>query len=57
MQISNGEGPKQQRRRISAFRLRDSFGDFIDVGFGDAPADAGNFEDKYEHEHEAGNDE
>jgi hypothetical protein len=26
MQIFNGEGPKQQRRRISAFRLRDSFG-------------------------------
>ncbi len=26
MQISNGECPKQQRGRISAFRLRDSFG-------------------------------
>jgi len=26
LQISNSEGPKQQRGRISAFRLRDSFG-------------------------------
>jgi len=26
MQISNNEDPKQQRGKISAFRLRDSFG-------------------------------